>query len=143
MRRRGNDHGVEVRGLQHLAVIGVRLARVLELGDHRIAARLPDIARGGHDDVRMFRAFVQVPPAHAAAADEAEVDSTVGGPRRGLGPADQRPGGEAKGGDRGGRLEEGAAGEWLGRFHKHSRVCGTSYRGRGAEGQKVLALSRV
>src|ERR1019366_9408965 len=49
--RSGDDHGVKVLLGEHLAEVAVALAGALELLDHRLAVRVPDIAGGGDYDV--------------------------------------------------------------------------------------------
>ena len=114
VRRRGDDDGIQIGLLQHLAEVAVAFAGILELLHHGIAAGLPGIAGGGDDDIGLFGAGAEVGAAHAAAADEADVDAAVGA---GLGPGGRlRTGGkvrrgEADGGDGGSLLQEGPAGE--------------------------------
>ena len=114
MGRGGNDNDVEVRLLQHLAEVAVALASILELLHDRVAAGRPDIAGGGDNDIRLAGASAEVGAAHAATADEANVDAAV---RAGLGPGgrlrggSEVGGGKPNGGDGGSLLEEGAAGE--------------------------------
>ena len=89
VRRGGDDHGVKVRLLQHLAEVAIALAGVLELLHHSIAPGFPRIARGGDDDIGLAGASAEVSAAHAAAADQAEVDTAVGA---GFGPGCRRRG---------------------------------------------------
>ena len=112
--RGGDDDGVQVWLLQHLTEVSEALAGVFELLHHGVAAGLPGIARGGDNDVRLAGAGAEVGSAHAATANQADVDAAVRaglGPGSGLRSGSEVRGGEADGGDGGGLFEEGAAGE--------------------------------
>jgi hypothetical protein len=121
MGRGGDDDGVEVRLLQHFTEVAIAFAGVLELLHHRVSARGPGVTSGGNDDVGLLGASAEVGAAHAAAADEADVNAAV---RAGLWAAtrlrgsDKVRGGEAEGGKRGGLSEEGAAGDGVVPIHE-------------------------
>ena len=112
--RRFDDDSVKVWLLEHLAEVSIAFAGVLELLHDGIAAGLPGIASGGNYNVGLAGAGAEIGAAHAAAADQADVDAAV---RAGLGPGgrlcggDEVRGGEPDGGDGGGLFQEGAAGE--------------------------------
>jgi len=78
VRRRGDNHAVDVVPPEHLAVVVVRLGGFLELVDEPLALRLPDVADAGDGHVVVLRAVVQVGRAHQPGADQADADAVVG-----------------------------------------------------------------
>ena len=78
VRRAGDDHGVEIRLLQHLPIIRIGPTGLPELGHDRIPAAFPGIAGARDHHVRVFRAVVEIGPAHSAAADQAQTNAFAG-----------------------------------------------------------------
>ena len=77
VRRRGDDHRVDVLLREQLAVVAVGLGGLLVPAGDRLRGGLRTIAGRGDDDVGMGRAVPQVALAHAAAADQPDVDPLV------------------------------------------------------------------
>ena len=125
VRRRGDDHGVEVRLLEHLTEIQVAFAGGFVRLHRGFEPGIEHVARGGDDDIRLAGTDAEVDAAHAAAPDQPHVNAAVGRRlARGFGAAAERQmrRGEPEGGDRRGFLNEFAARRDVFVFHNDLSV---------------------